>query len=83
MSMVSEVMKLIFVVLDLSFNSGHHTVVIKRQFLYIDLDTFLPLIGVYRVTTHLFRFVQAEPHKHTRLQTVVPSINLSYGVSHI
>jgi len=35
MSMASEVMKLIFVVLDVSFNSGRYTVIIK-QFLYIN-----------------------------------------------
>jgi len=35
MSMASKVMKLIFAVLDVSFNSGHHTVIIRRQFLYI------------------------------------------------
>jgi len=33
--MASEVMKLIFAVLDVSFNSGHYTVIIKRQFFYI------------------------------------------------
>jgi len=37
MSMASEVMKLIFAALDVSFNSDHYTVVIKRQFLYINL----------------------------------------------
>jgi len=37
MSMASEVMKLIFDVLDVSFNSGHYTVIIKRQFLYINI----------------------------------------------
>jgi len=35
MSMASEVMKLIFAVLDVSFSSGHYTVIIKWQFLYI------------------------------------------------
>jgi len=38
MFMPSEVMKLIFAVLDVSFNSGHYTVIIKRQFLYINID---------------------------------------------
>jgi len=37
MSMASEVTKLIFAVLDVSFNSGHYTVIIKRQFLYINI----------------------------------------------
>jgi len=32
----SEVMKLIFAVLDVSFNSGHYTVIMKQQFLYIN-----------------------------------------------
>jgi len=36
MSMASDVMKLIFAVLDVSFNSGHYTVIIKRQILYIN-----------------------------------------------
>jgi len=36
MSMESEVVKLIFAVLDVSFNSGHYTVIIKRQLLYIN-----------------------------------------------
>jgi len=33
--MASEVMKLIRAVLDVSFNSGHYTVIIKQHFLYI------------------------------------------------
>jgi len=33
-------MKLIFAVLDVSFNSGHYTVIIKRQFLYINVCSF-------------------------------------------
>jgi len=37
MSMTSEVLKLIFAVLDLLFNSGQYTAVIKLQFLYINL----------------------------------------------
>jgi len=37
MSMAGEVIKLIFAVLDVSFNRGHYTVIIKRQFLYISL----------------------------------------------
>jgi len=40
MSMANEVMKLIFAVLDVSFNSGHYTVTIKRQFLYINICSF-------------------------------------------
>jgi len=36
MSTASEVMKLIFAVLDVSFNSGHYTDIIKRQFLYMN-----------------------------------------------
>jgi len=35
--MASEVMKVIFAVLDVSFNIGHYTVIIKRQFLYINM----------------------------------------------
>jgi len=35
--MASEVMKLIIAVLDVSFNSGHYAVIIKRQFLYINI----------------------------------------------
>jgi len=32
-----EVIKLIFAVFDVSLNSGHYTVIIKRQFLYINI----------------------------------------------
>jgi len=34
--MATEVMKVIFAVLEVSFNSDHYTVIIKRQFLYIN-----------------------------------------------
>jgi len=34
--MESEEIKLIFAVFDVSFNSGHYTVIVKRQFLYIN-----------------------------------------------
>jgi len=34
MSMASEMIKLILADLNESFNSGHYTVIIKRQFLY-------------------------------------------------
>jgi len=40
MSMALEVMKLIFAVLEVSFNSGHYAVNIKRQFLYINICSF-------------------------------------------
>jgi len=40
MSTVLEVMKLISAVLDVSFNSGHYTVIIKGQFLYINICSF-------------------------------------------
>jgi len=40
MSVALEVVKLIFAVLDVSCNSGHYTVVIKQQFLYIDICSF-------------------------------------------
>jgi len=33
-------MKLIFAVSDVSFNSGYYTVVIKRQFFYINTCSF-------------------------------------------
>jgi len=36
--MANEVMKLISVVLDVSFNTGYYTVIIKRQFLYINYE---------------------------------------------
>jgi len=42
-SMTLEVMKLIFAVLDVSFNSGRYTVMIKRQFLYINICHFLTI----------------------------------------
>jgi len=34
--LASEVTKLIFAVLDVSFNCCHYSVIIKRQFLYIN-----------------------------------------------
>jgi len=40
MSMASGVMKLIFAVLDVSFDNSHYTVIIKRQFLYIMVRVF-------------------------------------------
>jgi len=47
MSMTLEVMKLIFAVLDVSFNSGRYRVIIKRQFLYINIifAIFLPYLS--------------------------------------
>jgi len=41
MSMASEVMKLTLAVLDVSFNSGHYTAIIKWQFLYINNITYI------------------------------------------
>jgi len=38
--MALEVMKLLFAVLDVSFNSGHYTAIIKQQFLYINICSF-------------------------------------------
>jgi len=45
-SMASEVMKLTFAILDVSFNSGHYTRIIKRQLctLVNDFD-----VGIYTV----------------------------------
>jgi len=40
MSMALGVMKLIFAVLDVSFNSGHYTVIIKQQLFYINICSF-------------------------------------------
>jgi len=45
--MASEVMKLIFAVLDVSYNSGHYTVIIKRQFLYFYYYTIHKLPGLW------------------------------------
>jgi len=47
MSTAFEMMKLIFVVLDVSFNSGHYTVVIKRQ-----LCTLIFAVFFYHVYLH-------------------------------
>jgi len=51
MSMGLEVIKLIFAVLDVSFNRGHYIVIIKRQFLYINRNRsnlrFDTLPGLY------------------------------------
>jgi len=35
--MAGEAMKLIFAVFDVLFDSSHYTVIIKRQFLYINM----------------------------------------------
>jgi len=37
MFVANDVMELFFAVLDVSFNNGHYTIIIKRQFLYINL----------------------------------------------
>jgi len=42
--MASEVLKVIFAVLIVSFNSGHYTVIIKRQFLYINYISLTNMI---------------------------------------
>jgi len=42
-----EVMRLILAVLDLSFNSRHYTVVIKRQFLYINICSSFSIVFIY------------------------------------
>jgi len=42
--MALELMKLIFAVRDVSFNSGPYTVIIKRQFLYINIFSFSTII---------------------------------------
>jgi len=39
-------MKLIFAVSDVSFNSGHYIVIIKRQFLYINYTVEMTYAGV-------------------------------------
>jgi len=44
MSIALEVMKLVFAVLNVSFNSGHYTVVIKLQFLYINICSFSAIL---------------------------------------
>jgi len=48
MSMASEVMKLMFAVSDVSFNSGHYTVIIKLQFLQINIYSFF---NIYSFST--------------------------------
>jgi len=40
-SMALEVMKLTFAVLDMSFNSGHYTAAIKRQFCALIFAVFV------------------------------------------
>jgi len=52
MSMASEVMKLTFAVSDVSFNSGHYTVIIKRQFLYINNTKQHYVVLLLRVVVH-------------------------------
>jgi len=54
MSMASEVMKLLlFAVLDVSSNSGHYTVIIKRLLSYIDMSRRSQIVcyNVFQVTT--------------------------------
>jgi len=52
--MALEVMKLIFAVLDMSFNSGHYTVIIKRQFLHINISSFSTLFIYIIAVVHDF-----------------------------
>jgi len=40
MSMAIEVLRLIFAVLDVSFNCGHNTAIIKQQFMCINICSF-------------------------------------------
>jgi len=47
MSMASEVMKLIHAILDVLFNSGHYTVIIKRHFLYINICSFSTILFLH------------------------------------
>jgi len=54
MSMALEVMKLIFAVLDVPFNSGHYTVIIKRQFLYISICSFSTIFVYMLALVHDF-----------------------------
>jgi len=44
--MAIEVMKLIFAVLDVSFNSGHYTVIIKRQFCTLNFNNKISLVDI-------------------------------------
>jgi len=54
MSMASEVMKLIFAVLDVSFNSGHYKVIIKRQLLYINYTLYVIVIFYDQISWRKF-----------------------------
>jgi len=54
MFMALEVTKLIFAVLDVSFNSGHFTVIIKRQFLYINICSFSTIFIYILAVVHDF-----------------------------
>jgi len=54
MSMASEVMKLIFAVLDVSFNIGNYTGIIKRQFLYINTCSFSTIFIYMLALAHDF-----------------------------
>jgi len=63
MSMALEVTKLIFAVLDVSFNSGHYTVIIKWQFLYINIRSF-STIFIYMLTL-VHDFVSSKCQRHS------------------
>jgi len=54
MSVALEVMKLIFAVFDVSFNSGHYTVIIKWQFLYINICSFSTIFTYMLALVHDF-----------------------------
>jgi len=48
------VVKLIFALLDVPFNSGHYTDIIKRQFLYINIWSFTTIFIYMLALVHDF-----------------------------
>jgi len=52
--MALEVLKLIFAVLGVSFNSGYYTAVIKQQFLYINIYSFSTIFIYMLALVHDF-----------------------------
>jgi len=83
--MALEVMKLIFAVLDVSFNSGRYTVIIKRLFLYIILygtATAFPVLNyVDTGPGHIRRYQLMEHQWSAVAQTLEPLTSIPTDLS--
>jgi len=63
-----EVIKLIFAVLDVSVYSGHYTVIIKRQFLYINICSFSTIFIYMLAVVHDFVTTKCLRHSDRKVK---------------